>query len=188
MMGTGRLIIPTALLVCLTASLAGEEPAPLTLKLRAAKTIPLSSEDSYVPITVAGDRVVTCGVSLTWGEAFYGGLLFSYINVWHEPFGLMGCGIKPLLSAHRSQNYVLTAYPALGGVVGFNLGGSGFLSAHVELSLSLNLAVTTYGSLDLYPRVTAGPDFNLGGGWRLSAEVDYFFMYVGLGGGLSYTF
>ncbi len=165
-----------------------EEPAtPRTVRIRVTGITPLTGEDVYTPMTIMGDRVLVGDFSITWGDVFYGGPTLCLINVWgegSEPLRI--CKLENMLSSNPSQNEEVVTHPAIGGVCGFNIGGHGFLSAHLELAVSF--VMSSYFEIDLYPRVTAGPDFNLGGGWRLSAEVDYFFMYIGLGGSLSYTF
>ncbi len=195
-MRIGRYIFPVILVLYLPAAADGsdappeEPPTPRTVKTQVKILIALTEQVNKIPLTIIGDSVLVNDFSFTWGDVFYGGPTLCLINVWEEPVRFRLCEIENMLNANLSQDKVMLTFPAIGGVLGFNIGGRSFLSAHLELAVSINIHpyVVRAGAIDLYPRVTAGPDFNLGGGWRISAEVDYFFLYIGFGLGVSYRF
>ncbi|OGD74922.1 MAG: hypothetical protein A2Y64_08160 [Candidatus Coatesbacteria bacterium RBG_13_66_14] len=187
-MKTSQLILLALLTFLLPTARADEgvaPPTPRTVKTQVKILTALNEEANPIPLTEYGDPPIVNEFSFTWGDVFYGGPTFSLLYAWEKKYYFELSG-EP--SASGLTDRQLVVFPAFGGVLGFNIGGHGFLSAHLELGLGFIIPPYFATEFDLYPRITAGPDFNLGGGWRISGEVDYFFAYVGYGLGVSCSF
>jgi hypothetical protein len=154
-------------------------PTPQTVKTQ-VKTL--------LNLTGTGNPVLVNELCFTWGDVFYGGSNLCLLNWWRTYQPDYPREFTSEQGTQSSTEVETHTYAGIGCVLGFNIGRHNFLSAHVELAASAIFQLDPEGGLELYPRITAGPDFNLGGGWRLSAEVDYFIVYIGFGLGLSYSF